>query len=136
MTQVRLAETKDMTALLKYDSHLPHTRINECLWNGRIYVLCQEKEVVGVLRYSLFWQTIPFLEHLYIDESSRAKGLGRLLMAYWEAAMQTMGFPYAMLSTQEDETAKFFYEKLGYRQIGAFLPPEQEARELMYLKTL
>jgi hypothetical protein len=25
--------------------------------------------VVGVLRYSLFWQTIPFLDLLYIDEA-------------------------------------------------------------------
>jgi hypothetical protein len=41
-----------------------------------------------------------------------------------------------MLSTQEDETAKYFYEKLGYRRIGAFLPPEQDADEIMYLKEL
>ena len=48
--------------------------------------------------------------------------------------MKRMGYPYVMLSTQEDETAKFFYEKMGYRRIGAFLPPEQEADEIMYLK--
>lgn len=136
MTEIRLAETKDMPSLLKYDRHLPHTRISECLWNQRIYAVCLEKKMVGVLRYSLFWQTIPFLDLLYIDESCRGRGLGRQAMAHWEAAMQTMGYKYTMLSTQEDETAKLFYEKLGYRQVGAFLPPEQEAREIMYLKTL
>jgi ribosomal protein S18 acetylase RimI-like enzyme len=47
-----------------------------------------------------------------------------------------MGYPYVMLSTQEDETAFIFYEKIGYRRIGAFLPPEQEADEIMYLKEL
>lgn len=50
--------------------------------------------------------------------------------------MRTMKYPYVMLSTQEDETAKYFYEKLGYRRIGAFLPPEQDADEIMYLKEL
>ena len=50
--------------------------------------------------------------------------------------MKTKGYPYVMLSTQEDETAKFFYEKIGYRRNGAFLPPEQEANEIMYLKEL
>lgn len=50
--------------------------------------------------------------------------------------MQTMGYPDVMLSTQEDETARYFYEKLGYQRIGAFLPPEQEADEIMYLKKI
>ena len=50
--------------------------------------------------------------------------------------MKHMGYSQGMLSTQENETARFFYEKLGYRRIGAFLPPEQEADEIMYLKAL
>jgi ribosomal protein S18 acetylase RimI-like enzyme len=84
----------------------------------------------------LFWQSIPFLDLLYIDEAYQGKGYGRQMMAHWESAMQAMGYKYVMLSTQEDETAKYFYEKLGYRRIGAFLPPEQDADEIMYLKTL
>ena len=58
------------------------------------------------------------------------------MMEYWESVMQRMKYKYVMFSTQEDETAKYFYEKLGYHRIGAFLPPEQEADEIMYLKTL
>ena len=58
------------------------------------------------------------------------------MMEHWESVMQRMKYKYVMLSTQEDETAKYFYEKLGYRRIGAFLPPEQDAEEIMYLKTL
>ena len=50
--------------------------------------------------------------------------------------MKAMGYAYAMLSTQEDESAKFFYEKQSYCRIGAFLPPEQEAEEIVYLKEL
>ena len=58
------------------------------------------------------------------------------MMDHWEAVMQTMKYEYVMLSTQEDETVKYFYEKLGYRRIGAFLPPDQDADEIMYLKML
>ena len=47
-----------------------------------------------------------------------------------------LSFGYVMLSTQEDETSKFFYEKLGYTLCGDFLPPDQDARELMYRKEL
>ena len=88
------------------------------------------------MRYSLFWQSIPFLDLLYIAEDYREKGYGRQMMEHWESTMQRMKYKYVMLSTQEDETAKYFYEKLGYRRIGAFLPPEQDADEIMYLKML
>lgn len=50
--------------------------------------------------------------------------------------MGRAGHAYVMLSTQEDESAWEFYEKLGYRRIGAFRPPEQEADEVLYLKKL
>ncbi len=99
-------------------------------------MLCDGEKIVGVLRYNLFWQTIPFLDLLCIDEAYRGQGWGSKMMAAWEKAMHRLGHPHVMLSTQEDETAKFFYEKIGYRRIGAFLPPEQEADEIMYLKEL
>ena len=58
------------------------------------------------------------------------------LMARWEAEMAKEGYSYVMLSTQEDETAKFFYGILGYQPIGAFLPLELEARVLLYEKSV
>ena len=131
--EIRLADSNDKQAVIQYDRHIHPDRVGRCIQNRLVYVLCDEERIVGVLRYSLFWQTIPFLDLLYIDEAYRGKGYGRQMMAYWEAEMRSQ---YVMLSTQEDETAKFFYEKLGYRRIGAFLPPEQDADEIMYLKVL
>ena len=58
------------------------------------------------------------------------------LMARWEAEMAKEGYSYVMLSTQEDETAKFFYGILGYQPIEAFLPLELEARVLLYEKSV
>ena len=134
--EIRLADSKDKQKIIKYDNHIHHNKVSECISNQLVYVLRNEKEIVGVLRYSLFWQFIPFLDSLYIDEDYRGKGFGRQMMEHWESIMRVMKYKYVMLSTQEDETAKYFYEKLGYRRIGAFLPPEQDADELMYLKEL
>ena len=92
--------------------------------------------VVGVLRYSLFWQTIPFLDLLYIDEAYRNRGFGSQMMHEWESHMATRGYKYVMTSTQADEDAWKFYEKLGYHKVGDFLPPEQESEEWMYMKEL
>ena len=133
---IRLAEAKDKKQILKHDCHIHHNRVGECIRNGLVDVLCDGDKIVGILRYNLFWQSIPFLDLIYIDEAYRGQGWGSKMMAHWENDMKTMGYPYVMLSTQENETAKFFYEKIGYRRIGAFLPPEQEADEIMYLKEL
>lgn len=134
--EIRLADSKDKKQVIRYDSHIHHNKVGECIFNQLVYVLCDGKKIVGVLRYNLFWQTIPFLDLLYMDEAYRGKGYGKQMMEAWEAAMKRMGYPHVMLSTQEDENAKYFYEKLGYRRIGAFLPPEQDADEIMYLKEL
>ena len=134
--EIRLAVAKDKKQILKYDCHVHHNKVGECIYNGLVNVLCDGEIIVGVLRWNLFWQSIPFLDLIYIDEAYRGQGWGSKMMADWEETMKHIGYPYAMLSTQEDETAKFFYEKIGYRRIGAFLPPDQEADEIMYLKEL
>ena len=134
--EIILAASRQLQAVRRYDSHIPPIRLSDCIRDNQVYALQDGGNVIGVLRYSLFWQTIPFLDLLYIDEDYRGKGYGRQMMDYWEAQMADLGYPYIMLSTQADETAKYFYEKLGYRRIGAFLPPEQQADELLYLKEL
>jgi len=134
--EIRLADAKDKKKILKYDCHIHHNKVGECIDNGLVAVLCDGGNIVGVLRWNLFWQSIPFLDLLFIDEAYRGQGWGSKMMAQWEESMKLMGYSDVMLSTQEDETAKYFYEKLGYHRIGAFLPPKQEADEIMYLKEL
>ena len=145
---IELAQNKDKQDIAKLDSHIPSSCLDECIRNGQVYVLREDPTanggrnnrlkgaVVGVLRYSLFWQTIPFLDLIYLDEAYRNRGLGTELMRKWEADMASRGYKFVMTSTQADEDAWLFYEKLGYYKVGGFFPPEQEAEELMYVKEL
>ncbi len=134
--EIVLAHSMDFSAIRQYDRHIPSNRLRECIRRHQVYALRDGNSIAGLLRFSLFWQTIPFLDLIFIDELYQRKGYGRQMMTHWESAMKELGYPYVMLSTQEDETAKYFYEKLGYRRIGAFLPPEQTADEIIYLKEL
>ncbi|MBQ7922046.1 MAG: GNAT family N-acetyltransferase [Clostridia bacterium] len=145
---IELAKGKEKQKIAKLDRHIPSPRLGECIGNGRVYVLKDDSvknggqnhrlkdPIVGVLRYSLFWQTIPFLDLLYIDESYRRMGYGTKMMREWENDMARCGYQYVMTSTQADEDAWRFYEKLGYQRVGGFFPPEQEAEEWMYSKQL
>ena len=133
---IRPARAEDLGQIAKYDRHIPPERLEACIRSGFVDVLCDGGQIVGVLRWSLFWQSIPFLDLLYLDDALRGRGWGRRMMAAWESALAARGFRHVMLSTQADETAQFFYEKLGYRRAGAFLPPDQDAEELIYRKEL
>ena len=145
---IELAQSKDKPKIAKLDCHISLSRLGECIYNGQVYILKDDSikngeqnhrlkdPVVGVLRYSLFWQTIPFLDLLYIDAAYRHQGFGMQMMHDWEETMKICGYKHVMTSMQANESAWRFYEKLGYHKVGGFLPPEQEAEEWIYLKQL
>lgn len=132
---VEVAKAHDIAEIMKYDRHIPQEKLEKCISDGQIYVL-RDDSVVGILRFSYFWQTIPFLDLIYLDENFRRKGFGTAMMQKWENFMKQNGYEYVMTSTQADEDAWRFYEKIGYCKVGGFFPPEQDAEELIYLKKI
>ena len=133
---IRTAVPADLDGIRNYDRHIPAARLEDCIRRGQVVVLEDNGKILGVLRWNLFWQSLPFLDLIFLDDALRGQGWGTEMMALWEINMAEQGFRHALLSTQEDETSKFFYEKLGYTLCGDFLPPDQDARELMYRKEL
>ena len=133
---IRTAVPADLDGIRNYDRHIPAARLEDCIRRGQVVVLEDNGKILGVLRWNLFWQSLPFLDLIFLDNALRGQGWGTEMMALWEINMAEQGFRHALLSTQEDETSKFFYEKLGYTLCGDFLPPDQDARELMYRKEL
>jgi GNAT superfamily N-acetyltransferase len=134
--EIRLATVEDFDRVRQYDRHIPEERVRHCLEMGQVDALWDGDRVMGILRWSLFWQTMPFVDLIFLDDACRGREWGSKMMARWEKNIRAEGYDYGMTSTQADETAKFFYEKLGYQRIGAFLPPDQEADELIYGKEL
>lgn len=132
---IETAQIKDIAEILKFDKHIPTEKLEKCVSDGQVWVL-RSDSVVGVFRFSYFWQTIPFLDLIFIDEPYRNKGYGSEMMQKWENTMKQNGYKYVMTSTQSDEDAWRFYEKLGYRKVGGFFPPEQDVEEFLYLKEL
>ena len=133
---IRAAVPADLDGIRNYDRHIPAVRLEDCIRRGQVDVLEDDGNICGVLRWNLFWQSLPFLDLIYLDDSLRGQGWGTKMMARWEENMASQSFGHVLLSTQEDETSKCFYEKLGYILCGDFLPPDQDARELMYRKEL
>ena len=57
-------------------------------------------------------------------------------LAFWENAMKEQGYESVLVSTLGDDTAKYFYEKLGYQYAGFGQVKTRDSEDLMHRKYL
>ena len=136
---VRPVLAADRDFWFSLDRHLPEAAFGEKVRDGRGCVLLEDGEPAALMRWNLFWDLIPFCTLLYVAEGRRGRGLGRALMARWEADMKAQGHGMVLTSTQVDETAQHFYRRLGYRDCGGLIldiPGYEQPMELFMAKKL
>lgn len=139
MLKVQYAAKPDVPIWFYYDKHISESELLLKMNCRRCYVLKKDSVVIGVMRYNLFWDSIPFLTMIFLDQSVHRKGYGTQAVHYWENEMRSLGFPCVMTSTQADENAQFFYRKLGYKDAGCLVldtPPIAQPTELFFVKKL
>ena len=137
--EIRYVQTADKDAWLRLDRHLPEAEFERKVRDNTGYVLLENNEVIGVLRYNLFWDIIPFCNLIFIDNHCQRAGYGRKLMEFWENDMKSQGHDMIMTSTQSDETAQHFYRKLGYSDSGGLLiniPKHEQPMEIFFIKSI
>lgn len=132
---IRTAGPADLQALRAHDRHISPQELEHTVRLGRVYVAEEQGALAGWLRYGLFWGSIPFMDLLYVLDGHRSQGYGRQLVGYWEERMKQAGHEAVMTSTQSNEYAQHFYNRLGYEAVGGFLPPG-EPYELILAKKL
>lgn len=121
MEEIRFAMESDREFWFRLDRHLAPEAFARKVRERQAYICLADGVPAGLLRYGLFWDSIPFCNLLYVAEGSRGQGLGRALMQHWEREMKHLGFSLLMTSTQADESAQHFYRKLGYRDCGGLV---------------
>ncbi|GAB3817362.1 GNAT family N-acetyltransferase [Tessaracoccus terricola] len=132
---VRPATSGDLGFLIATDRHPDSQTMAQLVSAGRVTVLEEQGTLSGWLRWNLFWDEIPFLNMLCVEEQRRGRGLGGCLMDAWEASMRAGGHTFVLTSTQSDEEAQHFYRRRGYKDCGALFLPDQ-ACELFLRKEL
>jgi len=129
---IRIATDNDLDFLLEHDRHIARELIPRKITDSQVYVATTaDGEVVGWLRYGLWYDLIPFMNMLYILEPHRREGLGRQLVERWEQDMREIGFDMVLTSTQADEEGQHFYRKLGYIDTGVLLLPGEPAEIIL-----
>ena len=136
---IRIVTEADWENWRKYDAHILKEEFLNKVHLKRGYVICEDSQVIGVLRWNLFWDNVPFMTLIYFDEHYRNKGFGRKVMDFWENEMKKQGYEAVMTSTQVDEGAQHFYRKMGYQDCGCLvlnIPALEQPMEMFFVKAL
>lgn len=120
---IRLANESDFEDLRRNDKHISDEILKRKIGEKSIFVAAVNGEFAGWLRYGLFWDELPFMNMLFVLEKFRGMGLGSSLVKEWEKRMLSAGFRILLTSTQANECAQHFYRRLGYTDLGGFIPP-------------
>jgi len=131
----RYANENDYNYIQENDIYLAQGLISMKIKNNEIILIEQEKITVGWLRFGYFWDNIPFMNMLWINEEYRSKGIGKEITLFWENEMKNKNFRMVMTSTLSNEDAQHFYRKLGYKDVGGLLL-ENEPLEILLIKNL
>lgn len=133
--RIRLATIDDIGILAEYDKHISKSELEHIVPLHRVFVAEENGKLIGWLRYGLFWDSIPFMNMVYLLPDSRGCGFGKQLVQFWENEMQRQSYNLVMTSTVSEEYAQHFYHKLGYAAIGGFLL-DQDPFEVILSKKL
>lgn len=118
---IRQAVPADFDVLAAHEHHITPEVLRKSIEDGHMLIAEVDGAFAGWLRWNLFWDLVPFMNLLFLEEPYRGRGIGRALTEYWEEAMRAAGHEKIMTSSAQDEHAQHFYVKLGYRAIGGFM---------------
>ena len=139
MFRMEYLTEKDLAFWKNLDEQLSEQELVLKIYEKRGYVIYDDDTPVGVLRYNLFWDIIPFLNLIYFTEPYRGKGFGTKAMLRWEDEMRSTGYQLVMTSTMVEENAQHFYRKLNYKDCGCLIKdfqPFVETMEMFMMKQL
>lgn len=131
---VAFAGLDDLDYLLDKD-HLGRDVIESKMTRREFIVARQDGRRVGFLRYGYFWDDVPFMNLLWVEEESRSRGFGTHLISFWEKEMKKLGYDSVLTSTMStNELAQHLYRRLGYEDRGCLLMPGDPLEILLFKK--
>ncbi len=120
---IREATMDDLENLTERDKKVTQDELYNAINSKRVFIAEENEVFLGWLRYNLFWDNTPFINMLYVTEHNRGKGYGRGIIEFFEEEIKRRGYNAIMTCTREDESSKYFYDKLGFKKIGEFTLP-------------
>jgi len=132
MIHITNSRLSQLDALLPFDGHLDADQLRAKTQAGEVIHAESGNSIVGILRHSLFWDQVPFMNLIQVAPSHHRQSIGSFLVTTWEQSMSKLGHRYVLTSTQSDEQAQHFYRHPGYTGIGGFVIPTEPLEIVLF----
>ena len=138
---IRFADQSDFSLVRTFDPHSQYIdpeKIKSKLRDNEIIFAFDSEKPIGIIKFSYFWATRPYMDLIWVDESHRGKGVGSQLLIFLEKYLVEQGYTYLYTSSEENETApQAWYKGHGFVQCGtlsAINLPHDENGEVFFYK--
>ncbi len=137
--EIKVVTGHDKEFVMGMDKHADDAAFANRVYTKSAYVIWEKGERIGIITHCVLWDTLPFMNLIYIKEECRQKGFGMQAILAWEAGMKRQGYKMVLVSTQVDEQAQHLYRKLGYVDCGGLVfhdTPFDQPMEMFLRKVL
>ena len=138
--EIRYATDADLPYLLRNDGLVTEQVTRKKVSDGQVIVAVKDDCHLGWIRFGFWWDMFPFMNLIAVEEKAQRRGIGRKLVEFWEMKMKAQGHKLVMTSTDADEDAQHFHRKMGYRDSGCLLLPDElypaHTLEILFVKVL
>ncbi|MFW5703574.1 MAG: GNAT family N-acetyltransferase [Patescibacteria group bacterium] len=140
---IRFATETDFDLVRSIDPHAQNIdpdRIRRKIQGAEILLAYADGEPVGLIRFSYFWSTRPYLDLIWFQPHARGKGYGTQLLHFLEQYLVRQGHTHLLSSSQENEPGpQQWHKNQGFTFCGELKGinlPQEETSEYFYIKSL
>jgi len=112
------AAQSDAPEIKAFDKHISDDMLAKAISDRRVLVFKSADIVMGIARWNYFWDSIPFLNMLFVPDGYTHHGVGSELLKFWESEMRAQGYTRVFTPTMAQERGQHFFRKFGYRDVG------------------
>lgn len=139
-TVIRFAQTDDFQLVRKLDPHSKYIdpdKLRRKIEGDEVLIASADNVPVGLLKFSYFWTTRPYIDLVWVIEEQRGKGVGSQLLDFLEKYLSKNGYSYLYSSSEEAEEApQQWHLKHGFKKCGVLsainLPHDQTGEVFFY----
>ena len=132
-THIRIATKEDLDQVKINELAIGAGVIENKIELGEVIVADDGGKITGILRFSWFWDFLPFINYIWVEEGFRHKHRASRMIRKLEEITVGKNHQTIMTSTQADDSAQNFYRKVGFEDAGGFTMHRQ-AFELIMIK--
>lgn len=141
--KVRFGKIADFKQVRLFDPHSEYIDPNKIkikLNQKEIILALSENKIVGLIKFSYFWSTRPYLDLIYVEKSFRNSGVGRELLQFLENYLVKNGYSYLFTSSEyAEKEPQAWHQRMGFKTCGILDKinlPHTSTKEIFFYKRI